>query len=88
MQASPFPDYSLPSLFLFIVIEGAFLAGSLAVFPRLTFARTLTHANGVLLVDRIRALLAIFGFVSCLQSAMVAAALVVELLAFRQPSAE
>ncbi len=87
-QGRPFPDYSLPSLFLFIVIGGAFLAGSLAVFSRFSFARLLAHANGILLVAWIGAQLAIIGFVSWLQPAMVAAALAVELLAFRLPASE
>lgn len=86
LSGSPFRDYTLPSLILFAVVGGSFLGGAYAIFARSRYARKASAAAGLVLLLWITAQVAIIGFVSWLQPAMAAMALIVCLFSTRLPA--
>ena len=48
LQGSPFKDYSVPSLILFIVVGGSFLIAAIAIFARARIARASALTAGAL----------------------------------------
>ncbi|MEO6098629.1 MAG: hypothetical protein ABIW76_24330 [Fibrobacteria bacterium] len=86
LSGSPFRDFTLPSLFLFIVVGGSFLWGAYAVFAGKRYARKAAAAAGLVLLLWITVQVAVIGYVSWLQPAMVASALLVWLLSVLIPA--
>ena len=83
LAGSPFRDYVVPSLFLFIVVGGAFAMASLAVFARWPAARLSALVAGAVALLWIGVQLLIIGYVSWMQPATFAAGIVILLLAYR-----
>ncbi len=81
LAGSPFDSYVIPSLFLFLVIGGGFLAASIAVFSRDRTARTLSTLVGVVVLAWIAVQIAIIGYVSWMQPVTVIAGVLVLVLA-------
>lgn len=85
LQGSPFSSYFIPSLFLFVVIGGACLLAAMMVFRRKSMARNASFICGLLMLAWIIAQVAIIGFVSWLQPAIVMTGLLTLFLARKLP---
>jgi hypothetical protein len=86
LEGSPFDDYFIPGLVLFVVVGGSFLAAAIAVFAKLHIARTAAFAAGTIVLGWLAVETAIIGYVSWMQPATTIGGLVVLLLALLQPS--
>jgi hypothetical protein len=67
LAGSPFTDYFIPSLILFVVVGGAFSFAAIAVFMRSRLARVSAFAAGTVVLVWIGVQLAIIGYVSWMQ---------------------
>ena len=85
LEGSPFDDYFIPSLVLFIVVGGSFLAAAIAVFAKLRIARTAAFAAGAIVLGWIAVETAVIGYVSWMQPATTIGGLLVLLLAWLTP---
>jgi hypothetical protein len=85
LEGSPFDDYFIPGLVLFVVVGGSFLAAAIAVFANLRIARTAAYAAGAIVLGWLAVETAIIGYVSWMQPATTAAGLLVLLLAWLLP---
>jgi len=83
LEGSPFTTYRVPSLVLLTVVGGSLAAAAVAVFARARKARLLSRAAGVILLGWIAVQLALIGYVSWLQPAMVVAGVVILALTAR-----
>jgi len=83
LEGSPFSDYLIPSLILFFVVGGSSLLAAVAVFRHWCRAARLAILAAVIAIGWIAAQLAIIGFVSWLQPAVLLAALTELTLALR-----
>ncbi len=81
LRGSPFRDYFIPSLVLFFVVGGSLLAAAMLVFMRSRHARVAAPAAVAVLLIWISVQVAIIGYVSWMQPATAAAAVLVLLLA-------
>ena len=80
LEGSPFRTYFGPSLILFAAVGGSFLFAAIGVLFQRPFARVSTNLAAVVATVWIAAQVAIIGFVSWLQPAVVGVALIVLLL--------
>ena len=80
LEGSPFPDYFIPSLFLFVGIGGTCLIAAIFVFRRMHVARTLSFFCGALILTWILIQVMIIGPISWLQPATAMAAIIILLL--------
>jgi hypothetical protein len=85
LEGSPFDDYFIPSLVLFVAIGGSFLAAAIAVFAKLRIARTAAFAAGAIVLGWIVVETAIIGYVSWMQPATTFGGVLVLLLAWLLP---
>ncbi len=85
LAGSPFTDYVIPSLILFVVVGGAFLVAAIAVLAGMRDARLLATAAGAVALGWIAAQVTILGFVSWLQPATATAGALVLTLAHWLP---
>ena len=85
LEGSPFEDYFLPSLVLFVVVGGSLLAAAIAVFARLRLDRRAAVAAGVIVLVWIAVETLIIGYVSWMQPATTFGALLILLLPWRLP---
>ena len=81
LKESPFPDYFIPGLFLFLVIGGSALLATVAVFGRHRLARSAALFCGVTVLLWIIIQVIIIGYVSWMQPATAIAASLILLLA-------
>ena len=86
LEGSPFDDYFVPGLVLFVVVGGAFLAAAIAVFAKLRVARTAAFGAGAIVLGWLAVETAVIGYVSWMQPATTIGGLLVVLLAWLQPS--
>jgi len=86
LEGSPFDDYFVPSLVLFVVVGGSFLAAAIAVFARLRIARAAAFAAGATVLSWLAVETAMIGYVSWMQPATAIAGLLVLGLAWLTPS--
>jgi hypothetical protein len=87
LAGSPFADYVIPSLVLVLVVGGSLLIAAAAVLARLRTARPTAYAAAAILLIWIVVQVAIIGYVSWMQPATIAAAVLILLLARRLPPA-
>jgi hypothetical protein len=85
LAGSPFKDYFIPSLILFVVVGGAFLFAAVAVFARSRLARVSALGAGVVVLVWIAVQFAIIGRVSWMQPATLIAGILVLMLAWLMP---
>ena len=85
LEGSPFEDYFIPSLVLFVVVGGSLLAAAIAVFAGLRLARAVAIVAGVVVVGWLAAETLVIGYVSWMQPATALGALLILLLAWLQP---
>ena len=82
LEGSPFSSYFIPALFLFVVVGGACLFTSIAVFKQWKMARSGSFISGILMLSWILVQLSIIGYVSWMQPAIFIAGLCVLALAW------
>lgn len=75
LAGSPFDDYFVPSLFLLFGVGGSQLAAAIAVFARRQTARHFVFGASAILLGWICVQVAIIGYVSWMQPAMLIAGL-------------
>lgn len=81
LQGSPFEDYFIPGLFLFVIVGGSFLFATIAVFARFQRARLAAFGAATVVLAWLAVQLAIIGYVSWMQPATTIAAIIVLFLA-------
>lgn len=85
LERSPFVDYRIPGLILFVAVGGAFLVAAVAVLGRARFASVAATAAAAVVLVWLAVQIAFIGWVSWLQPATLAAAVAILLLAARLP---
>jgi hypothetical protein len=85
LEGSPFDDYFIPGLVLFVVVGGSFLAAAIAVFAKLHMAPTAAFAAGGIVLGWLAVETAIVGYVSWMQPATTIGGLLVVLFAWLLP---
>jgi hypothetical protein len=88
LEGSPFDDYFIPGLVLFVVVGGSLLAAAIFVFAGLHPARLVAIAAGVVVLGWLVVETLIIGYVSWMQPATTIGALLILLLAWLQPGAD
>jgi hypothetical protein len=84
LEGSPFDDYFIPGLVLFLVVGGSMLAAAIAVFADLRIARLAALGAGLVVLAWLAVETLIVGYVSWMQPATTMGALVILLLAWLQ----
>jgi hypothetical protein len=85
LEGSPFENYFIPGLVLFVVVGGSLLAAAIAVFAGLRLARQAALAAGLVVLGWLAVETLIIGYVSWMQPATTIGALLILLLAWLQP---
>jgi len=67
LAGSPFPDYFIPSIILFVVVGGAFVIAAVSVLAGWFDARRLALTAGVIVLGWLAVQIAIIGYVSWMQ---------------------
>jgi len=83
LKGSPFSDYFIPGLFLFLLIGGSALLAGLAVFRGHRLARKAAFFCGITVLLWIIVQVSIIGYVSWMQPATTIAAVAILLLAWQ-----
>lgn len=86
LEGSPFDDYFVPSLVLFVVVGGSFLVAAVAVFASLRVARAAAFAAGAIVLGWLAVETAVIGYVSWMQPATMIGGVLVLMLAWLTPS--
>ena len=86
LTGSPFRDYFVPSLVLFVVVGGALAVAAVMVFTRHRLARESAFAAAAVLLVWIVVQVAIIGYVSWMQPATFAAGLLILVLTWLLPA--
>jgi hypothetical protein len=81
LEGSPFVNYFIPSLILFVCIGGLSLYAFITLVWIKRFSRTISFSAGLVLILWILVQVSIIGFVSWLQPAMMIAGTIIILLA-------
>lgn len=85
LEHTPFASYLVPSLILLVVVGGTHAAAGFSVATRAPRSRIVSLAAGAILLGWIGAQVAMIGYVSWLQPAVTAVAIVILMLASRLP---
>jgi hypothetical protein len=86
LAGSPFTNYFIPSLVLFVGVGGALAFAAIAVFARWRLARRSALFAGIVVLFWIGAQVAIIGYVSWMQPATFAGGVLILLLTSLLPS--
>ena len=86
LAGSPFSDYFIPSLILFVVVGGVFSFAAIAVFMRSRLARVSAFVAGTVVLVWIGVQLAIIGYVSWMQPTTLLAGVFAVILAWLLPT--
>ena len=81
LDGSPFTDYFIPSLILFVIVGGALLLAAIAVFARFRRVQIIVQSAGAILLGWLAVQVTLIGYVSWMQPATAGAALVILALA-------
>jgi hypothetical protein len=84
LEGSPFDDYFIPGLVLFLVVGGSLLAAAIAVFADLRIAPLAALGAGLVVLAWLTVETLIIGYVSWMQPATTIGALLIFLLAWLQ----
>jgi hypothetical protein len=85
LQGSPFSDYTVPSLILFVIVGGSLLTAAIAVFARARIARASALTAGAIVLIWIAVQVAIIGYVSWMQPATTIGGVLILSLAWLLP---
>lgn len=88
LEKTVFRDYFVPGMILFVVVGGSLAAAAYAVAQGHPRSKTAANLGGVLLLVWIGGQLVVIGYVSWMQRAVAAAALVIFALALMLPHEE
>ena len=88
LTGSPFRDYFIPGLILFIAVGGSALIASVAVFKKHRLARQAALLCGGVILSWISVQLVIIGYVSWLQPVIAVAGILIILLTLLLPAYE
>lgn len=80
LDGSPFSNYFIPGLFLFVVVGGSALFASIAVFANSRFARMASFANVLIVFSWLTVQVLIIGYLSWLQPATASISFVILIL--------
>jgi len=85
LEGSPFHNFFIPGLVLFVVVGGSFLVASIAVFARLRFARFASFVAVLIVYIWLAVQIAIIGYVSWMQPVTAILALIILVLTWFLP---
>mgnify|MGYP003635026325 CR=1 FL=1 len=85
LKGSPFHNYFIPSLILFFVVGGSALFAAITVFRRCPIARKAAFICGIIILLWLSVQVAIIGYVSWMQPATAAAAIIILILTWQLP---
>ena len=85
LQSSPFRNYFIPSMVLFVVVGGLSLVSAILVFKRHRLARKLSFFTVIIILGWLAVQVAIIGYVSWMQPATTIAALLILFLTWQLP---
>ena len=88
LKNSPFRNYFIPGLFLFVVVGGTSFLAAFAVFKRLSYARNTALVSGIVILIWLIVQISIIGYVSWMQPATAVAALLILFLTWLLPKNE
>jgi len=88
LKGSPFQNYIVPSLILFVCVGGSALIAAIAVFRKHRRARKAAFICGVITLLWLAVQVAIIGYVSWMQPTTAAVALIILLLTWQLPEHE
>jgi hypothetical protein len=88
LKGSPFHSYYFPGLILFIIVGGSALFAGILVLKRRPIARKAAFFCGILVVLWLAIQLSVIGYVSWMQPATGAVALIILLLTWKLPRYE
>lgn len=88
LKGSPFPNYFVPSLILFIIVGGSALIAAIAVFRGHRMARKASFICGTITLLWLTVQIAIIGYVSWMQPTTAFAALLILFLAWQLSEAK
>lgn len=77
LKGSPFHNYFIPGLFLFVCIGGLSLFSSVAIFKRFKAANTLAFISGMIVILWLIIQVPIIGYVSWMQPATAVIAILI-----------
>jgi hypothetical protein len=86
LEGSPFKNYFIPGLILFIVVGGSFLIASILVFARLHYDRLASFAAVLIVYIWLAVQITIIGCVSWMQPVTAILALVILILTWFLPT--
>ncbi|MCZ2357348.1 MAG: hypothetical protein LC115_11805 [Bacteroidia bacterium] len=85
LKGSPFRNYFIPSLFLFIAVGGSTFTAAILVFKRNHKARKAAFISGIIILVWLAVQVAIIGYVSWMQPATAIAAIIIHFLTWQLP---
>jgi hypothetical protein len=85
LAGTPFGDYTVPSVILFVIVGGSFLVATVAVFRRARIARASALVAGAVVLVWIAVQVTMIGYVSWMQPATAIGGLLILLLAWALP---
>ncbi len=85
LKGSPFRDYFIPSMILFVVVGGSALLSAISVFMRHRKARFLSFLCVLTIILWLSVQIIIIGYVSWMQPTTAAATFIILLLALKLP---
>ncbi len=85
LEGTPFRDYFIPSLILFLIVGGSALTAAISVFRRLRSARNVAFISVVILTLWLTVQIMIIGYVSWMQPTTAVATVLILLLTFKLP---
>ncbi len=85
LKGSPFQNYFIPSLILFVCVGGSALFAAILVFRRQSMARKAALSCGFIILLWLAIQVAIIGYVSWMQPTTAVVALIILFLTFKLP---
>ena len=86
LENTPFTNYFIPSLILFVVVGGASFTAGIMVLRHSRYARLASFFAGMIIIIWISVQMAMIGYVSWMQPTTVAVAAVILVLTWLLPS--
>jgi len=80
LEGSPFRDYFIPGLVLFVIVGGSFFVASIAVFRGLRIARTAAFTSVTVVFVWLAVQLSVIGYVSWMQPTTATVAAIILIL--------
>jgi hypothetical protein len=88
LEGSPFSDYFIPGLILFVVVGGSFLFASIAVIAKLSIARAAVICSVIVVFVWLSVQIAIIEYVSWMQPATAITGGIILILSFLLPKVD